>query len=287
MARSASVLSPRTRAGRWSDLAQRDGLVAGQRVGRRPVDRVRQRLFVTRVASGLIVAAGLGLLALGAGRMVMASPRFAVAAIDVRGTERLSREQVLAAAAIAPGTHILKVDVEGAIAALEALPEVRRAEVVRALPNRVQITVEERRPFTLVHAGRLHWVDEMGVAMGTETRAVALDYPVISGLTPEDLATGQRGPSERVARGVALIRTLLRASSPLLGQISEIDVSRAEGPVLYMVDGIEVRLGAEDWEARVSRLVGVLAQLAVSGRAVSAIDLRFRDQVVLTPASRS
>jgi cell division septal protein FtsQ len=116
---------------------------------------------------------------------------------------------------------------------------------------------------------------------------VALDYPVISGLTPEDLATGQRGPSERVARGVALIRTLLRASSPLLGQISEIDVSRPEGPVLYMVDGIEVRLGAEDWEARVSRLVGVLAQLAVSGRAVSAIDLRFRDQVVLTPASRS
>jgi cell division septal protein FtsQ len=90
-----------------------------------------------------------------------------------------------------------------------------------------------------------------------------------------------------VARGVALIRTLLRASSPLLGQISEIDVSRPEGPVLYMVDGIEVRLGAEDWEARVSRLVGVLAQLAVSGRAVSAIDLRFRDQVVLTPASRS
>jgi cell division septal protein FtsQ len=204
----------------------------------------------------------------------------------VRGAERLSREQVLSAARIASGTHILKVDVEGAIAALEALPEVRRAEVVRGLPNHVQITIEERRPFTLVHAGRLHWVDELGVTMGAESRAVALDYPVISGLGPEDLATGQRAPSERVARGVALIRTLLRASSPLLGQISEIDVSRPEGPVLYTVDGVEVRLGAEDWEARVARLVGVLTQIAVSGRAVAAIDLRFRDQVVLTPPSR-
>jgi cell division septal protein FtsQ len=49
------------------------------------------------------------------------------------------------------------------------------------------------------------------------------------------------------------------------------------------VDGIEVRLGADEWEARIPRLIGVLAQVASSGEAVSAIDLRFRDQVVLKP----
>ena len=35
-----------------------------------------------------------------------------------------------------------------------------------SFPNRVTIAVEERRPFTLVHAGRLHWIDEQGVTSG-------------------------------------------------------------------------------------------------------------------------
>ncbi|MBI5628157.1 MAG: cell division protein FtsQ [Candidatus Rokubacteria bacterium] len=56
--------------------------------------------------------------------------------------------------------------------------------------------------------------------------------------------------------------------------------------MLYTVDGIEVRIGTEEWEARIGRLLGVLAQVAASGQAVSAIDLRFRDQVVLRPVVR-
>ena len=42
-------------------------------------------------------------------------------------------------------------------------------------------------------------------------------------------------------------------------------MSRTEGPVLYTLDGVEVRIGKEDWEARLARLLGVLAQLKSSG----------------------
>ena len=58
-------------------------------------------------------------------------------------------------------------------------------------------------------------------------------------------------------------------------------MSSADGPVLYTVAGIEVRLGAEDWDERLARLEGVLAQGAVRDGAVPTVDLRFRDQVVL------
>ena len=44
-------------------------------------------------------------------------------------------------------------------------------------------------------------------------------------------------------------------------------MSRREGPVLYTIDGVEVRLGSEDWEERLARLAGVLAQVATLGRA--------------------
>jgi len=90
------------------------------------------------------------------------------------------------------------------------------------------------------------------------------------------------GPKARAA--IALIRALLRSGSALTAEISEIDMSRAEGPVLYTVDGVEVRLGAEEWDERLARLEGVLAQVATQD--VNGVDLRFKDQVVLNRGAR-
>ena len=55
-----------------------------------------------------------------------------------------------------------------------------------------------------------------------------------------------------------------------------------DGPVLYTVDGLEVRLGTEEWDERLARLEGVLAEVGRDGQGVRTIDLRFRNQVVFT-----
>jgi cell division protein FtsQ len=272
-----SVLSPRRLEHQLEDWGERRSLVGHQRVDRRR--RVARR--ARRLAPVALSGAG----ALGA-RWLLTSPRFAVAEVEVRGASRLAAEEIIAASGIRRGVNLWRLDPGVAVAGVETLSAVRRAEVIRAFPNRVTVVVEERRPFTLVHAGRLHWIDENGRPIAREAQAVAPSLPVISGLSPEEIASATRAPSERLLTGVQLIRTLLRAGSPLVGQISEVDVSRSDGPVLYTVDGIEVRLGSEEWDARIPRLAGVLAQVASSGQSVSAIDLRFRDQVVLKPAVR-
>ena len=59
---------------------------------------------------------------------------------------------------------------------------------------------------------------EEGVAMAPEKRAVAMELPVISGLTDDELAAARRAPSPRVAAGLSLIRMLLRTGSPLTSQ---------------------------------------------------------------------
>jgi cell division septal protein FtsQ len=102
---------------------------------------------------------------------------------------------------------------------------------------------------------------------------------VISGLSEDELAAMRTAPSPKGRQAIALIRALLRTGSALASEIAEIDVGRADGPVLWTVDGVEVRLGTEDWEDRLARLEGVLAQVATED--VRAVDLRFRDQVVL------
>jgi cell division protein FtsQ len=283
--RRLSVLSPRRVDRPLEDWGERPALVARQRIDRRRrlVRRVRslgQKAMVVAAVAACLGAAGLGV------RWLLTSPRFAVATVEVRGTSRLDPAEVVAASRIRKGQNLWRLDARAAAAGVASLSAVRRAEIIRDFPNRVTIVVEERRPFTLVHAGRLHWIDEEGVRVASEGRAVTVALPVISGLTDEEIAAASRAPSERVLTGVRLIRTLLRAGSPLVAQISEVDVGRADGPVLYTVDGIEVRLGAEEWDSRIPRLAGVLAQVASSGQPVSAIDLRFRDQVVLKPAVR-
>ena len=276
-----TLLSPRAVGRAYEDLGDRPALIARQHVRRRAARRAGRGRRAFRVAlAGLAGATALA----GGGRAIhfaLTSPRFAVAVVEVRGAGRISPGAIIDASGIAPDANIFRVDTQEVARRIEAIPEIRRADVIRSWPNRVTVIVEERRPFTLVHAGRLHWIDEEGIPLGMERRAVAPQAPVISGLTPEELAEMREKPSPRARMAISLIRTLLRKGSPLTAQISEIDVSRPDGPLLYTVDGVEVRLGTENWESRLGRLEGVLGQLAAAPEPVASIDLRFRDQVVL------
>jgi len=271
-------LSPRALHRAYEDISERPALIVSQRVRRAAARRARRRIAAT--LTGLAAAGAVGAGALAA-HFVLTAARFAVTAVDVRGASRVAPRAIAEAAAIAPGTNLLRLRTDEVERRVEALPAIRHAEVIRSWPNRVTIVVEERRPFTLVHAGRLHWVDEEGVPVGVEREAVAPRAPVISGLTADELAVMRERPSPRAQEAIALIRMLLRSGSSLVDQISEIDVSRPDDPVLYTVDGVEVRLGADNWDGRLARLEGVLGQLAAAPEPVTSIDLRFRDQVVL------
>ncbi len=284
---SSALLSPRRQEPTVADLGRRSTLVAGQRVGRlRRRPRHLAGLVASRPAAWLWMGAVLAMLAglTVAWRWAETSPRFAVAGVEVRGASRVPAARILAAAGIREGTRLWRVSAAEVVARVEALPEIRRADVIRELPNHVVIAVEERRPFTLVHAGRLHWLDEDGHVLGEEREAVTPPVPVISGLTEDELAARRATPGPKTRAAISLIRALVRSGSALAAEISEIDMSRAEGPVLYTVDGVEVRLGQENWEERLARLEGVLAQIA--NDEVSTVDLRFRDQVVLRRGAR-
>jgi cell division protein FtsQ len=275
---SKGLISPRARAQAPAEWAERSALVVGQRVGARR--RRAHRLAVFRHTGRfvlLFLAAGGA--AFGAARWVTTSPRFAVTVVDVRGASRVPVARILTVAGIAPGANLWTIDSRAVVGRLEAMSEIRRADLVREMPNRLTVVVEERRPFTLVHAGRLHWMDEDGRVLGEEARAVAPEVPVISGLSEDELTSMRTAPGPKARAAIALIRALLRSGSALTAEISEIDMSRPEGPVLYTVDGVEVRLGAEEWDERLARLEGVLAQVATED--VSGVDLRFKDQVVL------
>jgi cell division protein FtsQ len=281
--RRRHLATPHGTAGVLADVGRHTPLAGRQRIGRaRRRRRLRARIMRwARCFGGITLVLGIGV---GSATWLLTTPRLAVRSIQVEGVTRVSAEEVLATADLPLGTNMLRVDPGAIRARVETLPQIRNVEIIREFPGRVTILVEERRPFTLIHAGRLHWMDEEARLLGEEREAVSPPVPIISGLTEEELTSMRSAPGPKAQAAMTLVRTLMRSSSSLLAEISEIDMSRREGPVLYTVDGIEVRLGSEQWEERLARLEGVLDQLAIQdGKSgtITAVDLRFRDQVVL------
>jgi cell division septal protein FtsQ len=257
-----------------------------QRVRRRVRPRVARRFSLAgflRASFCLAALAGVGVIL---GYWLLTSPRFAVARVEVRGTSTLAEPEILAAAGITAGENLLRVNPETVAVRLEGVPGVRRAQVIRELPNRVTLVVEERQPFTLTHVGRLHWLDEEGVLLAAEPRAVTPALPLVSGLLPEELGSRRTPASDRVMAAIGLLRTLLRSGSPLLSRLSEIDASRPDSPVFYTVDGTEIRLGSEPWEEQLALLEGLLDEISSWREPVEYVDLRFKDQVVFKPRMR-
>ncbi|MBI3458634.1 MAG: FtsQ-type POTRA domain-containing protein [Candidatus Rokubacteria bacterium] len=291
MARTAgarpSLLVPRARPGRAVDVATREAFIASQR---HPARR-RRRLRRVRRVLGTVAGLGLGLAALGVVMAVVAhalrtTPLLGVRQVEVVGARRVPEAVVLAAAAIAPDANLLALDVEGIVDRVEALPDVHRARVVRELPSRVTVVIEERAPYALVNggdaAGRLLWVDVDGYLAGRDPHPAPPSLPILSGV--ERPADGPDHPvGDRLHAGLALLRAVQRVGGRVAGRISEIDLARPGGPVLYTIDGIEVWVGSEGWDERLARLDGVLGELDDRGERVESVDLRFRDLVVLSP----
>ena len=276
---SRALSGPRARPGPSTDLASRTRLISHQRHRARHGGRALRRLLrfvaVGLTLTGLVVAGRV------AADWLRHTPLLATRTVEIAGARRLDESAVRAAAGIEPGVNLFAFDVAAAEERVAGLPGVRRAHVVRHLPGRVTVLVEEREPYALVNAGGLHWVDAEGYLVSTDARPGSIGLPILTGVAPP--ARGAASPAESLRAGLTLLHVLQRTSGRLATRVSEVDLGRPHGPVLYLTDGIEVRLGADAWADRLARLDGVLGELDGRGERVASIDLRFRDQVVLTP----
>jgi cell division protein FtsQ len=281
-----SLLIPRGRPGRTVDTATRDAFIARQRHPARRFRRIRRALrSAGRAAAVILAVAALGVTAAAAAHALTTTPLLGVWHVEITGLRRVPEAAVREAARIEPGANLLALDVEALADRLETVPGVRRAHVVRHLPDRVVLAVEEREPYALVSVsgadGGLFWTDAEGYLIGPERRPTAIPLPILSGV--EHPADRDHPVGDQLATGLALLRAVQRAGGRLPRRISEVDLERAGGPALYTTDGILVWLGREGWEERLPRLDAVLGEIEERGEPVESVDLRFRDLVVWRP----
>jgi cell division septal protein FtsQ len=201
-------------------------------------------------------------------------PVFGLEKVVVGGSTRLSADEAMALAGLSRGMNLLHLDLGRASAALERLPFVRQAKVVRELPDTVRVEIEERRPAILVALGPLYVADEEGVLYRRLRPDERPALPLLTGLPRDGARLRPALVAERIRDALALARALGRRC------FEEISWHEIQGMSVLLCDGPEARVGRPPFEPKVARLWKALRR-APRARAIFVDDERRPERAVV------
>jgi cell division protein FtsQ len=205
---------------------------------------------------------------------VMASERLKVARVDVRGGHFLSDGEVREMLGPAVGENILGVDIDDLKSRLRASPWVADATVRRALPDTLEVQIQERVPLALAEVDRLYLMDGEGTLIELYgPRTAGFDLPIVRGL----LGLDSDSRSTRAASAAELLRDL----GDLSGEVSEVLVEPSGELRLVLRGAGEVlRMGTTPpYRNRLQTFLGLRKELVERCPDAEYFDLRFRDRI--------
>jgi cell division protein FtsQ len=205
-------------------------------------------------------------------RWLTHTPQLGARTLEVSGNSHATRDEVLAAAHLAPGTNVLAVDLERAGRQIERLPWVARATVTRQLPDTLRVAVEERTPAALVAVGGLYLASADGTLFKRAEPGDPVDLPVVTGLARESFRNRPDGAREEVRDALALMGDL--ESAQLGSAVRLQEVHRDEtGDLSVMLGGTYIWLGRGPYRSKLSRLRVVYTELRRHGLEASEVHL--------------
>ncbi len=202
--------------------------------------------------------------------------------IEVSPLKRVSRDELITLAGVRPGDSMLGLDLKTVMARLGKNPWLEQIQVRRYFPHTLSITVAERTPVAVANVGCLYYLDEKGVLFKSLVEGDRLDYPLITGITEEELAQDPKGTQEALKSALQLIGTLKSGGVFSLADISEIHYSRGYGFTLFtMQGGIPVKLGNGEFGEKLARLSRIYGDLKTQMQALDYIDLDYIDKIIV------
>jgi hypothetical protein len=246
-----------------------------------------------RALCGVAVLVALGLGAHVVWRSVRARAEFAVAAIRVAGADARVAEEVRALADVPIGANIWDVDLGDVRERVLRHAWVAEADVRRALPGDIIVTVEERRALATLNIGGVPYgVDRRGQPFAPLDTAQASALPRITGFdpsAPEAQPThGEPEELEEPERAAQALRLLRRATALVRvagrrRRLSEVRIDPVAGLTVLTEElgAVPVTFGWKRWRDKERRLSNVVALWAGREAELEAVSLVFRDRVVV------
>ena len=188
---------------------------------------------------------------------LLGSSLLVVRSVTVTGLRMVPRAEVLRAAAIKPGTPLVRLDTAAVTRRVERIIQVQSAQVSRDWPDSVVITVRERTPVLAVASpGGFALIDRFGVVVSHAARI------------PPRMTLLASAPDQASLRGSAAVQaavTVLRQLPPRIhGLVRAVAATSPSAVTLDLRNGITIVWGGTDRPAAKAAELALLMRAKAS-----------------------
>src|ERR1700680_3269190 len=205
--------------------------------------------------------------------------------IEIAGLQNVTRYQIMEVMGGDIGRNIFFVPLSTRKQALEKIPWVQSASVMRFVPNRLRIEIHERTPGAFSRVGsKILLIDSVGTLMELPASGKKkYSFPVILGMNPgEPLST--RTPRMKIYNDV--VSQLDAGGAHYSQELSEVDLSDAEDVKVLPSDPqgeVLVHLGSSNYLERYKIYVSHVREWRQQFDKLESVDLRYDRQIIVNP----
>jgi cell division protein FtsQ len=203
--------------------------------------------------------------------------------IYVMGLDKVTRAQVMDVLGGDIGRNVFFIPLEQRRKQLEEIPWIQSATVMRLLPNRIAVQVQERTPIAFAQVNnRVELVDAHGVVMDLP-RKTHFSFPVVLGLRDSDPLSTRAAQMEIYER---LVSELDAGGTRYSKDLSEVDLRDPEDIRATVADpngAVLVHLGNDQFLERFKIYLSHIGAWRQQFQRVESVDLRFDGQIIVNP----
>jgi len=158
--------------------------------------------------------------------------------------------------------------------------EIKDIHVKRIFPNKMVFFIERRKAIALLSSKQYYSVDDEGMILKDVSKNRRERLPVIKGIHVREKDIGKRLISPAWGKAQKLLEELSKTGIAESYDISQIDVANSRNLYFYIDDGLQIKIGGEDFKKRLRNLKRVLSDPEIDSSDIRYIDLRFKDIVI-------
>ena len=223
-----------------------------------------------------------GAIAFGTIRYIQSSPQFRIQTLRVEGTDVLSDDEIIKQAAITYADTIFFLKTEEVRRRVMELPLVKTCRVVTEFPNKVIISIEERKALaTLMLNNRLFEIDQDCNVLRELGKGVEHVGPFITNVKGlASVEVGQRLPNPALVNAMATWSAFRKTAIAREITVSEISAAYENRIAMYCDElRFEIRWGRDNLERQAAKLDFFWKMQNRQIEAQEYVDLRFGNDV--------
>jgi cell division protein FtsQ len=204
--------------------------------------------------------------------------------IGIAGLQNITRSQIMEVMGGDIGRNIFFIPLDQRKKQLEQIPWVASASVMRFVPNRLEIEIQERTPVGFARVGsKILLIDGAGMLMELPAAKKKYSFPVILGMNPgEPLST--RNARMKIYND--LIGQLDSGGAHYSQELSEVDLSDSDDVKVLANNPqgeVLIHLGSSNFLERYKTYEAHAQEWRQQFEKLESVDLRYDRQIIVNP----